>query len=192
MLDIHLGTAGIMDMAKALAATGRRLPSAQAMVLNRVGTRVKRIVNDTLPAQTGLSRYTINRAVKMRRASPRNPSVTIWTRGGDISLKYFNPREENGGVSAYIYGHKEVYQGAFRLSGKAPNRRMVKKLNGHVYENTDGGYWRGHIRKIKSGVLIPAEMIRGKTRQAFEQVVTTELPREVENELARILPGGSS
>ncbi len=35
-------------------------------------------------------------------------------------------------------------------------------------------------------------MIRGKTRQAFEQVVTHELLREVERELARILPGGGS
>ncbi|ACL57420.1 hypothetical protein [Methylobacterium nodulans] len=188
MLSIHLSTTGVMDMARALEVMGKRLPSAQALVLNRVGTRTKAVVVATLPEQTGLPRRIIVKAVKMNRASPNKLRVDIWTRGGDISLKYFHPREEGGSVVARVYGDKVVIAGGFRRSGRDPNRRMVKKLNGHVYVNTDGGRWRGHIRKVKSGVLIPAEMIRGKTRAAFDEVVHRELPAEIAKELAKILP----
>lgn len=191
MLTITVDTAGIMDLAKALEATGRKLPSAQALVLNRVGTRVRRVVVPTLSKQTGLSKRIITKAVRMGRASPQNPRVSLFTRGGEISLRYFGAREEGGGVVATVKGDRMVYAGAFRRSGGPGNRRLVPKLNGQVYENVDGKRWRGHIRKIKSGVLIPAEMIRGETRKAFEHIVATELPREVEKELAKLLPKGA-
>ena len=188
MLNITLDTAGIMDLARALEAAGKRLPAAQALVLNRVGTRTRQVVVPTLVRQTGLSKRIITKAVRMYRASPQNPVVSLYTRGGDISLKYFNAREESGGVTATVKGDRIAIRGAFRRSGPRGNRFAVARLNGHVYVNEDGGRWRGHIRKVKSGVLIPAEMIRGATKDAFLEVVNRELPAEIARELAKTLP----
>lgn len=188
MLKIDINTAGILDLARALEATGKKLPSATALVLNRVGTRTRAVVVPTLTQQTGLSKRIIVKAVKMNRASPQRLRVELYTRGGDISLKYFNPREVPGGVEAVVKGDRVRIAGGFRRSGRGEGRRLATKLNGHVFVNESGGRWRGHIRKVRSGVLIPAELIRGETRKAFDRVVAEELPREVAKELAKIMP----
>jgi hypothetical protein len=189
MLTIKADTGVLRDLAKRLEAFGKKLPNAQALVLNRVGTRVRQKVVPTLTAQTGLNRRVITKAVKMHRASPANPRVAIWTRGGDISLKYFGAREVPGGVVANVKGDREFIRGGFRRSGPPGRRVLSAKLNGHVFENTSGGKWRGHIRKVKSGVFIPAEMVRGETAKAFHDIVANELPAQVEKELAKLLPG---
>ena len=190
MLNITAQTAAILDLMKALEPFGARLPNAQANVLNRVATKARNAVIPALTKQTGLSKRIITKAVKMSRASPQNPRVMLITRGGEISLRYFGAHEEGSGVVATVKGDRMFYAGAFRRSGRGGNRRMVPKLNQQVYENADGGTWRGHIRKIKSGVLIPVEMIRGETAKAFDRVVETDLLIEVERELMKLLPGG--
>ena len=190
MLNITAQTAAVLDLMKALEPFGARLPNAQANVLNRVGTKTRNAVIPALTKQTGLSKRIITKAVKMARASPQNPRVMLITRGGEISLRYFGAHEEGGGVAATVKGDRMFYAGAFRRSGPKGRRQMVPKLNGQVYVNEDGRRWRGHIRKIKSGVLIPAEMIRGETAKAFDRIVETDLLVEVERELVKLLPGG--
>ena len=190
MLNITAQTAAVLDIIRALEPFGVRLPNAQANVLNRVGTKTRNAVIPALTKQTGLSKRIITKAVKMARASPQNPRVMLITRGGEISLRYFGAHEEGSGVVATVKGDRMFYAGAFRRSGPRGRRQMVPKLNGQVYVNEDGGRWRGHIRKIKSGVLIPAEMIRGETAKAFDRIVETDLLVEVERELVKLLPGG--
>ena len=190
MLNITAQTAAVLDLMKALEPFGARLPNAQANVLNRVGTKTRNAVIPALTKQTGLSKRIITKAVKMARASPQNPRVMLITRGGEISLRYFGAHEEGSGVVATVKGDRMFYAGAFRRSGPKGRRQMVPKLNAQVYVNEDGGRWRGHIRKIKSGVLIPAEMIRGETAKAFDCIVETDLLVEVERELVKLLPGG--
>ena len=190
MLNITAQTAAVLDLMRALEPFGVRLPNAQANVLNRVATKARNAVIPALTKQTGLSKRIITKAVKMHRASSQNPRVMLVTRGGEISLRYFGAHEEGSGVVATVKGDRTFYPGAFRRSGPKARRRMVQKLNSQVYENEDGGRWRGHIRKIKSGVLIPAEMIRGETAKAFDRIVNTDLLVEVERELTKLLPGG--
>ncbi|WP_375455657.1 hypothetical protein [uncultured Methylobacterium sp.] len=190
MLEITLDTAaGAAGLAKALEGFGHRLPNAQALVLNRVLTRTKARVIPALTAQTGLNRLVIVKAVRMLRASPGNPRAALYTRGGNISYRYFHAREVPGGVEAQVAGHTERLSGHyFRRSGKSPNRHVVKKLNGQVYYNASGK-WKGEITVEKSGVFIPYEMVEGATRDAFLDVVAQELPNEIARELTKILPG---
>ena len=189
MLNISAAHAALADMMKALEVIGKRMPAAQALVLNRVTTRTRAVVVPTLTKQTGLSKRIITKAVKTRRASPENPRASLYTRGGDISLKYFGAREQDGGVVANVKGDRVFVQGGFRRSGPPGRRVLVTKLGGHVFTNSDGGTWKGHFQKEKSQVFIPAEMIRGETLKAFYRVVETELPNEIAKELAKILPG---
>lgn len=190
MLNVTAQTAGLGAM-RALEAFGKRLPNAQANVLNRLGTRTKSAVIPVLARQTGLSTRIITKAVKLYRASPQNPRVMLITRGGEVSLRYFGAREVAGGVEATIKGDRVFIAGGFRRSGPQGNRHMVAKLNGQVYVNIDGKRWRGQIRKEKSGEFIPYEFVTGQTAKTFNAIVDSDLLVEVERELAKLIPGGS-
>jgi len=188
MVEIGLDTAAIADLAKRLEGFGHKLPNAQALVLNRVLTRTKARVIPALTEATGLNRLVIVKAVRMRRASPNNLTAALTTRGGNISYRYFHAREVPGGVEAQVAGETERLSGHyFRRSGKAPNRRVVKRLNGQVYFNASGK-WKGEIKVEKSGVYIPWKMVDRKTADAFLDVVSLELPNEITRELEKLLP----
>ncbi len=187
-LNITAQTPGLKEGMQPLTAFGKRLPNAQANVLNRMLTKTRSAVVPALTRQTGLSRKIIDKAVRPYRASPQNPRVMLITRGGEISLRYFGAHEVPGGVAATVRGKADFVEGGFRRSGPRGRRVMVAKLNRQVYVNTDGKRWRGHIRVEKSGVFIPYDMVSGQTAATFNRLVVTDLPTEVERELAKLLP----
>lgn len=189
-LNITAQTTGMEGM-KALEVFGKRLPNAQANVLNRMLTKTRSALVPVLTRQTGLSRRIIDKAVRPYRASPQNPHVMLITRGGEISYRYFGAHEVAGGVEATVKGDRVFVPGGFRRSGPRGRRQMVAKLNGQVYVNIDGKRWRGQIMKEKSGVFIPYEMVSGQTAATFNRMVETDLIVEVERELAKLLPGGA-
>ncbi|WP_051949244.1 hypothetical protein [Methylosinus sp. PW1] len=148
--------------------------------LNRVGAELHQAIIAPLRMQTGLSGSTVPRSVHDVGASEAEISYSLVTRGGDISLKYFNAREERGGVLAFPWGNVRTFvAGAFIKSGRGANRRLSPKLNGQVFRNVAGGVWRGKIKKVKSGVFIPNEMVIGETAAVFQRVVAEELPPAV-------------
>ncbi len=175
----------VADLATALAATGKRLPSAQALVLNRVATKARRRVVPALSQQTGLSLRIITKAVRVLRASPANLRSGLVSRGGEISYRFFLAREEGSGVVATVAGERVFIRGGFRRSGRAPKRFMVKRLGGQVYVNRSRR-WKGEIEKQTSGVWIPDEMLRAESLKAFEDVAVNDLPDEIARELAKL------
>lgn len=187
MFKISVDASAIQAALRRLEVAGEKLPSITAMVLNRVNTKVRQRVVDRLPEQTGLTRYTIAKAIKTRRASPGKLRAETYSRGGNISLKFFRPHEGGGGADAVVKGHHVHVAGGFRRAGPQGGRHAVKKLGGHVFTNTDGGKWRGHMKKVKSGVFIPKEMVTGASLDAFNQVVSTDLEAEIAKELTKIL-----
>ncbi|MGU3417648.1 hypothetical protein [Methylobacterium sp. D54C] len=187
-LNITAQTPGLKQGMEPLTAFGKRLPNAQANVLNRMLTKTRSAVVPVLTQQTGLSRKIIDKAVRPYRASPQNPRVMLITRGGEISLRYFGAHEVPGGVAATVRGKADFVEGGFRRSGPRGRRVMVAKLNKQVYVNADGKRWRGRIRVEKSGVFIPYDLVSGQTAATFNRLVQTDLPAEVERELAKLLP----
>lgn len=137
--------------------------------INRIGAEIHSALIDPLKIQTGLHGSTISRAVHDVPGDAASLSYTLVTRGGDISLKYFGAHEGGGGVTAYPRGVATHVAGAFITSGPRQARKPSPKLGGHVYRNVAGGKWGGQIRKQKSGVFIPKEMVKGATRAAFER-----------------------
>ena len=192
MLDVTADTAAIGKLARDLSGFGPKLPSAQALVINRVITRTKARVIPTLVQQTGLSKKIIVKAVKTVRASPVNPRGYLYTKGGEISLRYFGAHEVSGGVQYTYKGHVETLEGHyFRRSGRSPNRFMVRRLNSQVFFSTSGRWGvKEDLRVEKSHVWIPYEMVDGATRQAFLDTVERDLPLEIASELMKLLPGG--
>lgn len=187
VLTIEVDAKPIADLAKDLSVFGAKLPNAQALVLNRVTTRARARVVPALTAQSGLNKRTIVRAVRTLRASPSNPRAGLLSRGGDVSYRYFEAREQGSGVIAKVGRERVFIRGGFRRSGVA-NRRVISKLNGQVFLNPSRR-WRGRIQKQRSDMNIAEQMIVDASQTAFDAVVAQELPTEIARELAKILPG---
>jgi hypothetical protein len=157
--------------------------------VNFVGQAIHHGLVDPLKHQTGLTGSTIPRALHDMPAGAGGLAYQIATRGGDISLKYFGAREAGGGVTAHPRGVQTQFDGAFIRSGRAGNRRASPKLNGQVYRNVDDGRWGGHIQKVKSGVFIPQEMVRGAALNVFNTVVASQLEPRVAAVMTMIAGG---
>lgn len=174
-----------------LGILGAKAPIALARALNHTGAKARTQVIRALTAQTGLKRSTIVRAVKVQRATHAAEqfnysgrlSYTLTTTGGDISLKFFKPRETRKGVSASPRGRRQLFAGTFTHGGRFP-KRVGPALGGHVFRNIDPKHaWRGKVQMQDSGVFIPDEMLQGATAAAFEQVMGAELEKRVSHEI---------
>lgn len=147
-----------------------------AGALNAVGDRAHAHVKQALPPQTGLTKRTINRAIKKRRASVGSLTYEINSQGGNIRLKYFKARETRAGVSAAPWNQRQVFPGTFTRGGRFP-ARVALKMGGQVFARTGGS--RLPIAVQRSGLFIPDEMIskaaygafRGETRRLDVEVL---------------------
>lgn len=175
-----------------LKAFGRKLerlrtefPKVLPRIVNQVGDRAKTQVVRALTKQTGLPRKTIVKAVgDPTRAHAGKLSYEMVTAGGDIRLKYLNPRETRPGVTAAPWGRRQLYPGTFMKGGKFPNRHGGK-FDGHVMRrlNTTGT----RLTQVRSGMKIPTEMTTGATLAAFERTAAPLLKERVEAVLAKLI-----
>lgn len=161
--------------------------NAARRAINRTGDMARTQVVRALSRQTGLPQKLIRHAVKTRRANYSSYQYEMYTRGGDISLKFFSPRETRRGVSVKLPGGREIIAGTFMKGGRFPNRVGISGFNGHVFKRDGGG--RFPIVRVKSGVIIPVEMVRGETARAFHQSVRANLPRRFAHEISRLTGG---
>ncbi|MDP2358652.1 MAG: hypothetical protein Q8M31_21715 [Beijerinckiaceae bacterium] len=168
----------------ALGAGKANLALRRAM--NHTGAKAKTQVSRALTTQTGLPRKTIVRAVRVLNASVANLSFALETKGGDISLKYFKARETRQGVSAAPWNKRKVYPSTFTKGGRFPKRKALRKGKGHVFARAGAG--RLPIKKQKSGLYIPREMVQGQTKDAWDRLIVADLLPRVRHEVARMLP----
>ena len=183
---IVVDTAQIATLANALAAAGPPAHDAVRRALNHEGPKARTAIRRALVGQTGLKRGTINRAIKSRNANFGALVFVIYSQGGDISLKYFGPRETRRGVTAAPWNKRRLYPGTFKRGGRFPKRVALPKLNGHVFQRA--GAAKLPIFKVKSGLFIPEEMVQGASEAAFFGSADA-LAGRIAHELYRILPG---
>ena len=179
--------------------------------VNHTGDKAKTQVIRTLAKQTGLKRGTIVKAIRVGRAWGASGNASQFSegrgsleyvlsaKGGDISLKYFAPRETRKGVTAAPFGKRKLIAKSFIKGGQFPARVEAKGLNGHVFTRTGvkAVRIRGKSKDKKretlkfedSGVVIPAEMIKGATAAVFMKTVEAELAKRAMHELNRLVGG---
>ena len=158
--------------------------------VNHTGDKARTQVTRVLARQTGLPYGVIRKALKIDKAvggAIRNGEISIRTdatlsyvitsQGGDISLKYFRPRQTMAGVTAGPRGKRQLFAGAF----------IIKKYGSHVFERR--GAEHGPLRMLNSSVIIPAEMISGESAETFNRVVEAELPKRVVHEIEYLASG---
>ena len=100
MISTHIDMAQFPQLANAFAAAGDQAIVAIRRAVNHTGNKARTQIIRALVVQTGLKRGVIVRAVKTRTAHAGSASYTLTTRGGNIRLKYFDPRETKAGVAA--------------------------------------------------------------------------------------------
>ncbi|NDV87986.1 hypothetical protein GTW51_14875 [Aurantimonas aggregata] len=155
--------------------------------LNHSGKIARTQVRRALTKQTGLKRDVIVRAVKASASSPSVLRYRMEGAGGDIALKYFAPREIRRGVSAAPFGKREVFAGTFLKGGRFPGRKAIGKFGGNVMKRLGSG--RYPVEAQQSGVVIPAEMVRGQTADAFTSTIGQRLPSRLDREIRRMTKG---
>lgn len=174
---------GLEKYSAAIKNMDKNIVKAAVRALNRTGDSTKVQVRRKLAKQTGLKQKVLVRALKAKKANFNSLGYEIYSKGGDISLKYFSPRETRPGVSASPFSKRSVFKGTFMLGGRFPNRHGLVG-NGHVFIR--GGKTAKSMTKVKSGVIIPNEMVKGESREAFEEAVREVLPKRMEHELSRL------
>lgn len=174
--------------------------------VNHTGDKARTQVIRALAKQTGLGYGVIKNAVRTGRAwgagldaktfTPGRGSLVyvMSSRGGDISLKYFKARETLKGVTAAPFGKRKLFPGSFIMGGRFPRRKEASGMGGHVYEpisreKTGKSTWGRQVEFKDSGVVIPEQMLKGATAEAFQKTVDQHLRPRVIHEINRLCPG---
>lgn len=184
MLSMHWSdVSGIKTLDRAVSElSGKTIRLIGSRALNRAGASGRFKAGSALAKQTGLKVRLIRKAMVPTRASVGNLEYRIKAWGGDIALKHFDARETRKGVSARPFGRRKVFAGTFIRGGKFPKRVSLNK-GGQVFARS--GSSRLPIEKQKSGVIIPNEMIKGASADAWQSTVATVLPRRIIHEVKR-------
>lgn len=174
---------GLRKMEKALDALGpKKVAVIAARSLNHSGAKGKTRARRELTAQTGLPNKTINAAMRVTRASAATLEFRIRAIGGDVALKHFAARETRRGVSAKPFNQRQIFKGTFIKGGRWPHRVAIGR-GGQVFERTGSG--RTPIEKVKSGVIIPREMVQGETAKAWQDTLARSLPTRFAHDISR-------
>jgi hypothetical protein len=186
----------ISDLAKQFSTPV--VAKIMARTLNREAAPIKTQIVNALTKQTGLKRGIVLKAVKEVKATTARLEYRLKTEGGFIRLKYFDPVEGGGGVTAKPRGTPTFYAGYYLTSGRPGNRTMAPKLNGQVYAQSSvmrganrPGPWYSAIKLGRSDVAIPAEMVTGETAKAW-QMSANRIGQRVAAEVLRQLLAGAT
>lgn len=172
-----------------LAGLAARGPATMAQAMNAAGVIMHQATIAAETAQTGLTHATMERAQRIREASPSRLAFTISSKGGNVRLKYFGAQEGGGGVSAHPWAQSHFYHSAFITSGRQGMRTPAAKLGGQVFEPAGDGnrrWWR-KIKSRRSGLFIPTEMTKGSTKSAFDAHVAPMMSG-IMTKLAGLMP----
>lgn len=191
MISITVTGNGLVRFHEAVRALGEpRARIAYSRAINRVGRTVGNEAGRALSDQTGLPRSTGKRAVtrKVDRSTPATLTYTIHGKGGNISLRYFKPRETRKGVTASPWNKRTLYPSTFMKAGFWPKRVDKPAWNKQVFRRlTASGYSHDRsvtkFEKVKSGVFIPTELVRGQVAAAWQAGGRTRLQPRIEHEI---------
>lgn len=174
-----------------LGALGRDAPKAVARAVNHTGDKSRTQVVRALSKQTGLPQKVIRNTLQggpgRKRATVSDLDYVLSASGGDVRVKFFRKRETRAGVVAHLGTSrgKVLFDRTFFRGGAFPKRVDLTAFGGHVLDRMSEN--RFHLKQVRSGVVIPDEMVSGETAKAFEDTVERHLPTRLDHEISRLL-----
>ena len=181
MIDLHFDLSGFTKAGQRFTEGAKKSPLAVRRAVAHTGPKANTAMKVALVIQTGLKRRTMDKALKGKM---RGSSYVVAVKGGDAKLSKFGARETRAGVSAAPWNKRGTFAHTFVKGGQFPNRVAMPKLHGQVFIRS--GSARYPIRVVKSGVVLPNEMVSGQSALAFYATVERDLPARIEHELSRI------
>jgi hypothetical protein len=183
MIELNYDFKKLDRLGNALSAARDQLPVIMMRAVNHTGAKARTAMIKVLVKQTGLKRKTILRALITKNASPGGTFV-IDSKGGNVRLKFFAPRETRAGVTAAPWSKRRLYPHTFMKGGKFPNRvkidmgdQVLRRLGKHKFP----------VAAARSGLYIPTEMVSGASEAAFNSTVDNALPGRIAHELYRVI-----
>jgi hypothetical protein len=164
-LQVTVDASTVEKLAQRFISAPKKVAAAQRFALQQAGNKARTGMRRALVGQTGLKYGVLVRAIR-GNLSGRDLYV-IRSRGGNIRLKFFSPRETRRGTVHKSPKLASPVPNAFMKGGRFPKRVPFKGglTNGEVHERTGKGRWP--VRIVRSGVFIPAEMVEGASKKAF-------------------------
>lgn len=193
-MDIRVGWQDITDLVRfdnALKALDdKTMRKVATRALNRTGDMGRTRVVKGLALRTGLPNKVVLRYLRVKRAEWGALEYRITARGNDISLRHFRPRETRKGVVASPFGKRTLFPGRFMKAGLFPNRVVVGKFNGHVFEPVGGSNaWGRPFERTQSGVVLSDEMVKEASASVWRKTVSEVLPRRLGHEIEAVTSG---
>lgn len=181
-VDLKFDFSDTKKISNALKAAGSKIDLILVRAANHTGDKARTQMRKVLVGQTGLKRKTISKAVKSKKAF--GPGLyTIHSKGGNVRLQFFKPRETRKGVTAAPWNKRRVYPGTFMKGGQFPKRKAL----GMGVLRRAGKARLPLTAAERSGLFIPTEMVTGGSEAAFYATVQREMPGRIAHELYRVL-----
>lgn len=181
---------GLQRFDNALKALGgKKMRQVANRALNQTGDQGRTKVLRALSKQTGLTQKVIKRYIKVKRSEWGRLEYKISSSGRDVPLKYFKPKEVEGGTTAKPFGKATFYPNAFFRGGVFPSRRVELggKMNGHVFVRLDD---KGRaLMKAKSGVNVSEQMVKDASADTWTGTVARVLPAKLEDQIQQATNG---
>lgn len=175
-LKVSVSTKDFDRLVAIFEKAGKNVKPALARAINHTGDMARTQIARALVKQVGAKYGVIRKALQTRPATRGGLVYRIIAKGGFMSLKEFGARQTAKGVSAAPWGKRRVF----------PHTFIAPSLGGHVFERKGSG--RLPIRKLW-GPAIPRELVKDRSKEAFETTVKRELSSRLEHEVAAILRG---
>jgi hypothetical protein len=182
-LQVNIDARQIGAIGDRFAKAKAKMPAALAHAVSSVGPIAMGAMKRELPAQTGLQRKTIDKALK---GTTRGATYVIRSKGGNIRLKYFRAHETADGVSAAPWNDRQVFPGTFIMAGWWPNRTKPV-ARGQVLRRKGKSKYPTEL--VRSGLYIAEEMVTGPSAAAFYNTVAIMLPSIVEGVITGAIIG---
>ncbi|MTV33028.1 hypothetical protein GJ654_18775 [Rhodoblastus acidophilus] len=195
-VQIRIDASQLTTLGNLLGAAGEKSQTAIMRALNHTGKKARIAMVRALVPQTGLKNKTIKKALGQhtaydgRSGGAARGAYVIKSKGGNIRLKFFKPREGGDGVDASPWNAQHHYAGGFTKVGGGfgkKRRKKTKKFGGNVMRRVGGS--RKPLEVVKSGLDIPDEMVTGASASSFYSTVQSDLMPRVFHELLRVIPG---
>lgn len=190
-VKVSFDGAAVKALAEAMALLGeQKAKTAYSRAINRIGGSAIVQTSRALAGQTGLPVRVAHKALANPvLATPSTLEFFKGVRGGDVGLKYFGARETLQGVSAAPFNRRQIFEQTFIKGGRFPHRRGVV-FHGHVLRPADPAVkdWGRPFKVRKSGVILPEQLVQGRSKTAFERAAMA-LPVRIEHEIRVITKG---
>lgn len=181
-ITIHWQGDGLARMKAAITLlAGKNDPEPLRRALNHTGDKAYTLVRRLIAQHTRVPVRMIDKygAMKKRRAAVKGTGLEyrIEATGKGIPLKVFKAYQTRKGVTVDVWP-----KGRYLI----PHAFIVKSLGGHVFWRTSKS--RTPIAR-PTGPSIPKELVKKYVDEAFQSLVSRELPQRVEHEVRVITDG---